>query len=240
VSPAALPPPPRPPWTARLRALPAPDLLLAAALLATLVLGAVMSTLTPSLLAHHVVLLEALSGGILPLVVGGAQARVHAVPVLDVALWGAGRRWGPTLVDRLGRVGRRRSTARPSSAVLELARRRGVLVLSVAYYQPVPNALLYAACGAAGMGVGTFLLGDAIGTLLWEALVVSLGWAFGRRAVSTVDAVDRHAVVVTVAVVVLVMAVRAARSRAAGRRRRPDPATGPALRRRRTPRGAGR
>lgn len=229
---AALPPSARPPWASRLRALPAPDLLLGAALLATLVLGAVMSTLTPSLLAHHVVLLEALSGGVLPLVVGGAQARVHAVPVVvvvlaplvavllyDVALWGAGRRWGPTVVETLGRVGRRRSGARPPSAVLELARRRGVLVLSVAYYQPVPNALLYAACGAAGMGVGTFLLGDAIGTLLWEALVVSLGWTFGRQAVATVDAVNRHAVVVTVAVVLLVMVVRGVRSRAAGRSR---------------------
>lgn len=189
-------------------------------------LGAVVSALTPRLLAHHVVLLEALSGGVLPLVVGGAQARVHAIPVVvvvlaplvavllyDVALWAAGRRWGPGLVETLARTGRRRRRAGAPAAVLELARRRGVLVLAVAYYQPVPNGLLYAACGASGMGVGTFLLGDAVGTLLWEALVVSLGWTFGRQAVATVHAIDSHATLVTVAVVVVVVLVRAVRGR---------------------------
>src|SRR4051794_40845381 len=79
---------------------------------AALILGGigasyVLNLLTPSLLAHHALLLEALSGNIASIVIGGAQARTGQSPLLlvlvaplvgivlyDVAWWWAGRLWG--------------------------------------------------------------------------------------------------------------------------------------------------
>src|SRR5690349_16040872 len=89
----------------------------AAALLAGLVATYVLSLLTPSLLAHHALLLEALSGNVASVVIGGAEARVgrSALPLVvlaplvgivlyDLAMWWAGRLWGNEVLARFVRT----------------------------------------------------------------------------------------------------------------------------------------
>lgn len=205
-----------------------------ALLVAGVVATYVLSLLTPSLLAHHPLLLEALSGNVASIVIGGAGARAgrHGLlPVLlapllgvllyDVAVWWAGRLWGNSLLGRFVRTPRaRRRLAQTEGWVA----RRGVLVLAVAYFLPLPNPATYLLCGASGMPLAVFVLGDVLGTLLWTSVMAALGWAVGRPALDLLDAVDHYALAVTVAVVVLVAVVRRTRS---GRGARPPRAAGP-------------
>lgn len=191
-------------------------------LLAGLVGSYVVAVLTPSLVAHHAVLLEALTGSTAGIVTAGALARVGHAPLLlvlvapwptvlvfDVPVWWAGRLWGDRLVTALVR---RPRTVRALARTEDLVRRRSLLALGVAYFLPVPNAVVYGLCGASGVPLGRFLLGDLLGLLLWEALLLGLGWALGRHAVDLVHQVDHAALPLTVAVVVVAVVL--------GRRRR--------------------
>lgn len=187
----------------------------------------VLSLLTPSLLAHHALLLEALSGNVASVIIGGAQASagrsslllVVCAPLLgillyDLALWWAGRLWGNAVLLRFARTPRaRRRLARTEGWVA----RRGVLVLAGAYFLPLPNPATYLLCGASGMPLAVFLLGDVLGTLLWTGTLAALGWAVGRPALAALDTVDHYAVAVTVAGLVVVAVVTGLRAR--GRRR---------------------
>lgn len=209
----------------------AADLACAAGLAASMVAGYVLAGLTPALLRHHVVLLEALTGSTVAIVTAGALSRtgqvllplavlapLAAIALYDVVVWWAGRRWGQALVAHYAR--RRPRTARRVERAETLVRERGVAALAVAYYLPVPNALLYLFAGTSGMRLRTFVLGDALGVLLWEVLLLGLGWSLGHRAVDVVSAVDRHATVVTLGVVALWLLWRAVarrRSRATAR-----------------------
>lgn len=187
---------------------------LAAGLIASYVFAAV----TPSLLRRHVVLLEALAGSTVSIVTGGAFARVGraALPLVvvaplcgvalyDVFVWWAGRRWGTRLVGVYTQ--RRPRAVRAVSRAETLVRRRGAWALAVAYYLPIPNSFLYLTCGISEMPLRTFVLGDVLGTLLWEALLVSLGWAVGHDAVRVVAAIDHHAIDVTLVIVAAWLAV---------------------------------
>lgn len=191
-------------------------------LLAGLVGSYVVGVLTPSLLAHHAVLLEVLSGSSVGIVTGGALARVgHAslllvlvapwptVLVYDVPVWWAGRLWGNRL---LAAQVRRPRTARALARTEDLVRRRSWLALAVAYFLPVPNAVVYGLCGASGVPLRVFLLGDLLGLLVWEVLLVGLGWALGQHAVDLLRTVDHDALPITVAVVLVAVVL--------GRRRR--------------------
>ena len=202
----------------RRRAAPA-DIACSAGLAGGLVASYVLAALTPSLLRHHVVLLEALAGSIVAIVTGGAFARVGDAPLAlvvlaplcgialyDVFLWWAGRRWGTRLADMYTR--RRPRAARAVTRAEALVRRRGLLALALAYYLPIPNAFVYLACGTSEMPLWTFVLGDAIGTVLWVALLVGLGWAMGHDAVRFVTTVDHHATEATLAVIALFVVVR--------------------------------
>ena len=192
-----------------------------AALVAGLVATYVLSLLTPALLAHHDLLLEALSGNVASIVIGGAQANagraslilVLIAPLLgivlyDVALWWAGRLWGNQVLGRFVRSPRARARlARTEGWVA----RRGVLALTVAYLLPLPNPATYLLCGASGMRLAFFLVGDALGTLLWTSLLAGLGWVVGRPALRLVEAVDHYSLVVVVALLVLAAVVRRVR-----------------------------
>jgi membrane protein DedA with SNARE-associated domain len=198
-----------------------------AALAAGLVATYVLSLLTPSLLARHALLLEALSGNVASIIIGGAQASagraslllVLLAPLLgvvlyDLALWWAGRLWGNRILARFLRTPRaRRSLARTESWVA----RRGVLVLAVAYFLPLPNPATYMLCGASGMRLAMFIVGDALGTLLWTGLLATLGWIIGRPALRFVDALDHYSIAVTVLVVAVLLVLR--------RRKQPAPNT---------------
>ena len=193
----------------------------AAVLLAGLVATYVFSLLTPSLLAHHALLLEALSGNVASIVIGGAEARTGHAPLLlvlvaplvgiglyDMAVWWAGRLWGNEVLSRFVRTPRaRRRLARTEGWVA----RRGVVVLALAYFLPLPNPATYLLCGASGMTLGVFVLGDLVGTLLWTSVLVGLGWVVGRSALRVLHALDHYSLALTVAVLVIWIAVKRAR-----------------------------
>jgi membrane-associated protein len=197
-----------------------------------LTLGIVASyvflVLTPSLLAHHGVLLEALAGTNAAVVSGGAHARIGhgslllvlfaplcTIALYDVFFWWAGRLGGNKIVAFYTRGNPR--AARWVAFSERLVRRRGIWALAVAYYLPLPNVVIYVSCGISGMGLWTFLLGDAIGTLLWEGLLVGLGWAIGHPAVHVVNEIGHYSLIVTIALVVVLIGLGARRGRRAAR-----------------------
>jgi membrane protein DedA with SNARE-associated domain len=184
----------------------------------------VLIALTPSLLAHHSVLLEALNGSTTAVVTGGALARVGRTSLLvvaaaplvtiltfDVFYWWAGRLWGSRVAEFYARHNPR--AGRWIDRAERLVRRGGIWTLAVGYYLPVPNTLIYLSCGVSEMALGTFLLGDLIGLLLWEALLISLGWAIGRPAVHVVNSIGHYSLLVTVGVIVLLVVIGGLRQR---------------------------
>jgi membrane protein DedA with SNARE-associated domain len=79
------------------------------------------------------------------------------------------------------------------------------VAIVIAYFQPVPNVLIYAAAGWTRMRLTTFLLLDLIGSLLWIGLGVGLGYAIGQRAVDVAHAISHYALWATLGLVVLVL-----------------------------------
>jgi membrane protein DedA with SNARE-associated domain len=205
--------------------------LCAAGLAANTVAPLFLTAATPSLLKHHVVLLEALTTSPISLVTGGALASVGRAPLFlvvlaplcgvlltDVFFWWAGRRWGERLVAAYTskRPRSRRWIERADGWVV----RHGVRTVAAAYFLPIPNPFLYLSCGTAGMPLLVFVIGDAIGTLLWTGLLISLGWGLGTSAVEVVDQINHYELRITIAVViglVVVSQVRRRRATAAAR-----------------------
>jgi membrane-associated protein len=171
---------------------------------------------TPSLVGTHPVLLELIRGSWTAMVTMGALARtghaslvvavVAAIPGLmmfDWVYWWAGRRWGRRVLDIF--MGNHPKAAKRTARLEKLIHRFGWLAIVIAYFQPVPNVLIYAAAGWTGMRLRTFLILDLIGSLLWVALCVGLGYAIGQSAVDVARAVSRYALYVTIALVVVVL-----------------------------------
>jgi membrane-associated protein len=196
-----------------------------------LVLGVVASYvfagLTPSMLAHHSLLLETLSGSTVGIVTGGALARVGReslalallAPLATVALydafyWWAGVLWGSRAAEFYGQ--RNPRLRRSIDRAEDFVRRRGVLALPLANFLPIPNVLVYLFCGTSGMPLWLFLIGDAIGTMLWSGLLVGLGWSAGKHAVHVVNRIQHYAIPITIGLVVVVIVVSALRQRRSG------------------------
>ncbi|HWB68147.1 MAG TPA: VTT domain-containing protein [Mycobacteriales bacterium] len=190
-----------------------------------------LAAVTPELLKHHVVLLETLSGGITSIVTAGAFAHVGRVSLLaavlaplctvliyDVFYWWAGQLWGETVIAKI--LDRSPPWKRWVGRAERAIRRRGVLVLFVSYYLPIPNAAIDVACGLAEMPLWQFVIGDAVGLVLWEGLLVGLGWAIGHRAVHIVNVVNHYSLWITLGVIVLVVVIAQVRLALQQRRRR--------------------
>jgi membrane-associated protein len=188
----------------------------------------VFIVLTPSLLAHHGVLLEALAGTNAAIVSGGAFARIGrdslllvvlaplcTIALYDVFYWWAGRLWGEKIVAFYTRNNPR--AGRWVDRAERIVRRRGIWALAIAYYLPLPNVVIYVSCGISGMSLWTFVLGDVLGTLLWEALLVGLGWAIGHPAVHVVNEIGHYSLVATIALIVILIGLGARRGRRAAR-----------------------
>jgi membrane protein DedA with SNARE-associated domain len=95
-------------------------------------------------------------------------------------------------------------------------KRGGVWTLVVGYYLPIPNNLIFLSCGTSGMPLWTFLLGDLVGLLLWESLLVGLGWAIGHPAVHVVDQIGHYSLRITIALIVVIIVVAVVRQRRRG------------------------
>jgi membrane protein DedA with SNARE-associated domain len=171
---------------------------------------------TPKLLAHHSELLEALRGSTAAIVSGGALARVGraslvivilaplcTIPLYHVFYWWAGRRWGNHIVAFYSQNNPR--TARWLARSEDLVRRYGIWTLIVSYYLPLPTFLIFIACGTSGVSLALFVLGAAIGLLLWEALLISLGWSFGHPAVHVIDRINHYSTRVTIGLIIAIV-----------------------------------
>lgn len=212
------------------------EIMCGAGLVLGIVAAYVFIALTPSLLAHHGILLEALAGTNAAIVTGGALARegrdsltlvilapLCTVLLYDVFYWWAGTLWGGKVAALYTRNNPR--MAKWIDRAERFVRRGGVWTLAVGYYLPIPNYMIFLSCGTSGMPLWTFLLGDIIGMLLWEALLVSLGWAIGHPAVHVVDEIGHYSLRITIALVVLLILVGVIRGRRVRRRAPDDSAT---------------
>jgi membrane protein DedA with SNARE-associated domain len=173
--------------------------------------------LTPVLVADHPILLELFKGSMSGMVTMGAKARIGeasivvavlaAIPglmIFDWIYWWAGRRWGRNAIDLF--IGNRPNAAARTARLERIIHRFGWIAIVIAYFQPVPNVLIYAAAGWTRMRLIPFLLLDLLGCLLWIALCVGLGYAIGQEAVDVAKAVGRYALWVTIGLVVVVVA----------------------------------
>ena len=171
--------------------------------------------LTPVLVADHPILLELFKGSMSGMVTMGAKARIGeasllvavlaAIPglmIFDWIYWWAGRRWGKRAIDMF--VGDHPKAAARTAKLERITHRFGWLAIVIAYFQPVPNVLIYAAAGWTRMRLRTFLLLDLIGSLLWIALCVGLGYAIGQRAVDIAKAISRYGLYLGLGLIVVV------------------------------------
>lgn len=171
----------------------------------------------PSLVGSHPLLLELIRGSMTSMITMGALARVGeaslfvavvagipATMMFDWLYWWAGRRWGPRAVHMM--LGNHPKAARRMARLERIVERLGWLAVVLAYFLPVPNALVYAAAGWSGMRLRTFLILDGIGALLWVGLCVALGYAIGRGAVDVARGVSHYALIATLALVAAIVA----------------------------------
>ena len=105
-------------------------------------------------------------------------------------LWWAGRLWGPVAAKYL--AGRGPRAKRRTGRAIDLLERYDSWAVVLAYLLPVPSALIYAAAGWTGMSLRRFLLLDLVGTCLWVALIVGLGYAIGHSAVDVAHAITNY------------------------------------------------
>jgi membrane-associated protein len=179
----------------------------------------------PALVGSHPLLLELLRGSMSSMIAMGGLARtghaslvvavlagVPAYMMFDWLYWWAGRRWGARALDYvLGRDAEK--AARRRIRLHRASDRFGGAAVVLAPFLPVPSALIFAAAGLGGMRLRVFLLLDLLGSLLWAATLVGLGYALGQSAVDVARAITRYALWVTVALIVVIVArqVRQAR-----------------------------
>jgi membrane protein DedA with SNARE-associated domain len=187
----------------------------------------VLLPVAPSLLGRHPVLLELLRGSTPAMITGGAFARVGEASLLlallaplptlmmaDPFLWWAGRIWGPEVAHMLRR-GQSRRGKRWTERGIHWAEHYGSWVVVFSYFLPVPSALVFAGAGWTGLPLRRFLFLDLIGTSLWVASNVMVGYLIGRSAVDVAKTVSRYGLYVTIAIVVGVFLVSARRAREA-------------------------
>jgi membrane protein DedA with SNARE-associated domain/rhodanese-related sulfurtransferase len=90
-----------------------------------------------------------------------------------------GRRWGSRAIRLLCRFSADPRTC--SQNALEKFRRYGVPMLCVAKFLPGINLVMPPLVGAEGVSLAGFLALDTLGSLLWSAFYVALGYLFSRE-----------------------------------------------------------
>lgn len=179
------------------------DLLVAFGLAIWFISGYVFSAIVGFLLNHPLAHLL-LTGSISAQVTGGAYAREGKMPLVEVVLaaivgsamfdplfYWIGRRYGDVLTRVLVRTRmiKPRSVARGE----RLIGKYGGWAVLLSWYLPVPNTLIFAAVGSAGMSLPVFLALDVLAALLWSVLVVGLGYAIGHPAVALAIDITHYA-----------------------------------------------
>ena len=169
-----------------------------------------------SLVGTHPVLLVLLNGSTEGIVSGAAFARVGhgslalvllaSIPGLmkfDLIYWWAGRMWGERIILLLS--GRRKHGPKFMARVHRWGRWFTWPAVVIAPFLPLPNAIIYAVAGWAGMSWVTFLILDLIGSLAWAGLLAGLGYELGHHAVVVAQTISRYGLWVSIGIVVLVI-----------------------------------
>lgn len=176
----------------------------------------VMLPFRASLLGTHPVLSELLNGSTEAIIAAAAFARVGhgslviallaAVPGLmkfDVFYWWAGRLWGERIIAMLS--GKRNRGAKYMGRVHRWGRKFTWPAVVVSPFLPIPNAIIYVIAGWSGMRLVTFIILDAIGSLLWAGMLVGLGYELGHRAVVVAQTISHYGLWVSIALVVVIV-----------------------------------
>ncbi len=204
---------PRIPWAGRPRRV---DILCwAGIVLSGIYYWALLPFVAP-LVGTHPVLLEVLNGNTAAIISAAAFVRVGhgtlavvllaAIPGLmkfDVLYWWAGRLWGERIIALLS--GRRNRGGRYMDRVHRWGRKFTWPAVVVAPFLPIPNAIIYVIAGWAGMRLVTFLILDAIGTLLWAGLLAGLGYELGHHAVVVAQAISHYGLWISIALIVVIV-----------------------------------
>jgi membrane-associated protein len=140
-------------------------------------------------------------------------AAIFGTMKFDIIYWWAGRLWGERVIQIFS--GRGKRSAKFVARVNHSGRWLTWPAVVLSPFLPIPNALIYAAAGWTGMSWLTFLILDAIGSLMWAGLLAGLGWALGQSAVNVAQEISKYGLWVSIAIVVLVVAsqMRGARAR---------------------------
>jgi membrane protein DedA with SNARE-associated domain len=140
-------------------------------------------------------------------------AAIFGTMKFDIIYWWAGRLWGERVIQIFS--GRGKRSAKFVARVNRSGRWLTWPAVVLSPFLPIPNALIYAAAGWTGMRWLTFLVLDAIGSLMWAGLLAGLGWALGQSAVNVAQEISKYGLWVSIVIVVLVVAsqMRGARAR---------------------------
>jgi membrane-associated protein len=180
-----------------------------------------------SLVGTHPILSVLLNGSTEAIVSAAAFAKVGhgsiivvllaSIPGLmkfDLIYWWAGRLWGERVI--LIFSGRGKRSAKFVARVQRSGRWLTWPAVVLSPFLPIPNALVYAVAGWTGMSWLTFLILDAIGSLMWAGLLAGLGWALGQSAVNVAQEISKYGLWVSIAIVILVVASQMRGARAHG------------------------
>ena len=204
---------PRIPWAGRPRPV---DILLWAGIVLSGVYYWAMLPFRAPLVGTHPVVLELLSGSTEAIITAAAFARLGhgtlvvvllaALPGLmkfDWLYWWAGRLWGERLITLLS--GKRNRGHKYMNRVRRWGRKFTWPAVVIAPFLPIPTAIIYAVVGWAGMRLVTFLILDAIGTLLWAGMLAGLGYALGHHAVVVAQEISHYGLWISIALVVVIV-----------------------------------
>jgi membrane-associated protein len=204
---------PRVPWSGRPRRV---DVLCWGGIVLSGIYYWAMLPFRAELVGTHPVLGELLNGATESIIAAAAFARVGhgtlvvvllaALPGLmkfDPLYWWAGRLWGERLILLLS--GRRNRGAKYMNRVQRWGRKFTWPAVVVSPFLPIPTAIIYAVAGWAGMSLVTFLILDAIGSLLWAGMLAGLGWELGHHAVVVAQAISHYGLWISIALVVVIV-----------------------------------
>jgi membrane-associated protein len=169
-----------------------------------------------SLVGTHPVLLELMNGSTEAIVAAAAFARVGhgslvvvllaSIPgqmMFDPLYWWAGRLWGERVVALFG--GRRNRGVRYMARVRRWGRKFTWPAVVISPFLPIPNAIIYIIAGWAGMRLITFIILDAIGSLLWAGMLAGLGYELGHHAVVVAQTISHYGLWVSLGLVAIIV-----------------------------------
>jgi len=204
---------PRIPWSGKARRV---DILCWAGIMLSGIFYWATLPFRASLVGTRPVLLELLNGSTEAIVAAAAFARVgHGTLIVvllaalfglikfDPLFWWAGRLWGERVIVLLG--GRRNRGAKYMARVQRWGRKFTWPAVVISPFLPIPSAIIFVIVGWAGMRLLTFIILDALGTLLWVGLLAGLGYALGHHAVVVAQTISHYGLWISIGLIVVIV-----------------------------------